>query len=47
MKMRAPFYSKAAGSQIATHINDIKHYLEVEKPRENKQAHRKWRHHGP
>jgi len=36
MRMRAPFYSKTAGSRIAMHINDIKTLLEVEKPQESK-----------
>jgi len=31
MRMRAPFYSKDAGSRTATRINDIKNNLEVEK----------------
>jgi len=34
--IRAPFYSKASGSQIAMRINGIKNYVEVENPRENK-----------
>jgi len=41
MRVSAPFYSKADGSQTATHINDIKNCLEVEKLRENEQPHRK------
>jgi len=36
MRVRAPSYSKAAGSRIATRINVIKNCLEVEKPEENK-----------
>ena len=46
MRMRAPFYNKAAGIRIAMHTNDIKNCLEIEKPRENKQPRKKQRHHG-
>jgi len=46
MSMRASFYSKAAGSRIATQISDIKNCLKVEKLWENKQPCRKEVHYG-
>jgi len=41
IRVRARFYSKAAGSRTATRMNGLKNCLDVEKSQENEQPRRK------